>query len=451
MPSCAAVVLAAGAGTRMRSALPKVLHPLAGRPMLEYPLAALKKAGASRLVAVVGHGAEAVKRALPAGVDWAPQEKPRGTGHALACARAALGSFRGTLLVAGGDGPLLRAATLKALLRAHRARRHAATVLAAVPDDPSGYGRVLRDPRGGLAAIVEEREASPAQRALREVNAGVYCFESPLIWKALSALKPDNSKGEYYLTDVLAWLKAQGHSCGVQACPDPQEALGVNNRVELARAEAILRGRVNRRWMEAGVTLVDPSSTYIDDTVFIGADTVVRPFTFLEGNTRVGPRCQIGPFTEVRDSVVGPECRVLRSVVEGSRLAAGARVGPWSRLRPGTVVGRDAHLGNFCEFKNARLGPGVKANHLSYLGDATVGGGSNLGAGTITANYDGKAKHPTRLGRSSFTGSGTVLVAPVNMGNRARTGAGAVVLAGRDLPDGSLAVGVPARILKKRS
>lgn len=449
MAGCAGVILAAGKGTRMRSSLPKVLHRVAGRPLIHYPLAALQAAGASPLVAVLGHGAEEVRKSLDSGVKVALQTRQLGTGHALASARKALKNFSGTVVVAGGDGPLLTARSIKALLTQHRSRRNAATVMTAQLTDPTGYGRILRDRQGSLVGILEHKEASPRQLAIREVNSGVYCFEAPLIWEVLSTLDSGNSKGEYYLTDALAALRYQGQRCGTWTCPDADEILGVNNRRELAQAEKLVRRRINGRLMDSGVTMVDPDTVYVEDSVKIGQDTVIQPFSFLSGNTKVGRGCKVGPLARLTDSVLEDGCQVVQSVVTGSRIGRNATIGPWSHLRPGTVVGSDAHLGNFCEFKKTTLGRGVRAAHLSYLGDTTIGPDANIGAGTITANYDGKNKFATVIGAGAFTGSGTVLVAPVKMGKNSRTGAGAIVLAGKDVPDGAVAVGIPARILKK--
>jgi bifunctional UDP-N-acetylglucosamine pyrophosphorylase/glucosamine-1-phosphate N-acetyltransferase len=434
----------------MRSKLPKVLHLAAGRPLVSYPLAALQGAGANPVVVVVGHGAEAVRQSLPQGVRTAVQDKQLGTGHALASARKALGNFRGTVLVAGGDTPLLTAATLKTLLATHRRGKHAATVLTARLENPFGYGRILRGRGGELLGIVEQKDASELQRRIDEVNAGVYCFEAPLIWEALADLGQDNAKGEYYLTDALSWFRFKGLSCGAVPCQDAAEILGVNTRVELAEAEAQLRRRINARLMESGVTLVDPASTFIDEGVKVGQDSVIHPFSFLTGQTSVGQDCVIGPMARLQDSRVAEGAQVVQSVVESSTVGAGAKIGPWARLRPGSDVGAEGHVGNFTELKKTKLGRGAKANHLSYLGDATIGAGANIGAGTITANYDGKNKFPTVIGEGAFTGSGTVLVAPVKMGKKSKTGAGAIVLAGKDVPDHRLAVGMPARILGKK-
>jgi bifunctional UDP-N-acetylglucosamine pyrophosphorylase/glucosamine-1-phosphate N-acetyltransferase len=444
----ATVVLAAGEGTRMKSRLPKVLHPAAGVPMLHRVFAALKAAGAARQAVVVGHGAELVQASLPMGVSAVLQPKRLGTGHAVRCAEEALKGFRGTVLVAAGDSPLLTAATLKELIRRHHAARAAATVLTAVLPDGGAYGRIVRGTDGRLEAIVEAKDATPAQRGIREVNSGLYCFEAGPLWKALRAVKPSNAQGEYYLTDVIALLLKAGHHAAAWACPDPDEVRGVNNREELAWASARLRRRKLSALMAEGVTVTDPDNTFIDDTVKVGRDSVIEPYTFLQGATVVGEGCVVGPFSRVLDSRLEGGSVVLQSVVEGSVVGPQAKIGPWSRLRPGSRVGKGAKIGNFVELKKAVLAEGVKAGHLSYLGDVTVGAEANIGCGTITANYDGKAKHATVIGAGAFTGSGTVLVAPVKMGRNSRTGAGAVVLKGRDVRDHQTVAGVPARPLK---
>jgi bifunctional UDP-N-acetylglucosamine pyrophosphorylase/glucosamine-1-phosphate N-acetyltransferase len=412
-------------------------------------LDAVRGAGCRQRVVVVGHGADQVKAALPQDCVPALQAQRRGTGHAVLCARPALKSFKGTLLVAGGDSPLLSAKVLRGLARHHAASKASATVMSAVLPQGGAYGRILRGPSGALERIVEARDASPAELAVREVNSGVYCFEAPALWKALEKVRPSNAQGEYYLTDVLALLLQSGQKVAAWACPDADAMRGVNDRAELAWAAALLRQRKAAELMAAGVTLVDPASTHIDSQVRVGRDTVILPYCFLEGSTVVGQGCRVGPFSRIKDSRLEDACVVEQSVLEGARVASGASVGPWTRLRPGSRVGRNSHLGNFVEVKNSALGEGVKAGHLSYLGDATVGAGSNIGCGTITANYDGKSKHRTILGAGAFTGSGTVLVAPVRMGARSRTGAGAVVLKGRTVAAGQTVVGVPARPLKR--
>jgi bifunctional UDP-N-acetylglucosamine pyrophosphorylase/glucosamine-1-phosphate N-acetyltransferase len=445
----AAVVLAAGEGKRMRSSLPKVLHIAAGKTLLQHVLDAVRGAGCARRVVVVGHGAGQVKAILPADCVPALQAQRRGTGHALLCARAALKDWKGTLLVVGGDSPLLSAAILRGLARHHAAARAAATVMSARLEQGGAYGRIVRDAKGALSRIVEARDASPAQRAICEVNSGVYCFEAAALWRALARVRPANAQGEYYLTDVLALLVKAGDKVAVWASPDADAMRGVNDRAELAWAAGRLRQRKAQALMAAGVTLTDPANTHIDAQVKVGRDSVILPYCFLEGATVVGRGCTVGPFSRVKDSRLADGCRVEQSVLEGARVQAGAKVGPWTRLRPGSKVGPGSRLGNFVELKNSVLAAGVKAGHLSYLGDAQVGAGSNIGCGTITANYDGKDKHRTILGAGVFTGSGTVLVAPVRLGAHSKTGAGAVVLKGHAVAAGQTVVGVPAHPLKR--
>jgi bifunctional UDP-N-acetylglucosamine pyrophosphorylase/glucosamine-1-phosphate N-acetyltransferase len=447
----AAVVLAAGEGTRMRSSIPKVLHQAAGQSLLMHVLDAAAGAGCKERVVVVGHGAEQVRAALPAGCVAALQAKRRGTGHAVLCARPALKHWKGTLLVAGGDSPLLSAQVLKGLARHHAASKASATVMSAVLPQGGAYGRILRGPSGELERIAEARDASAAELAVREVNSGVYCFEAPALWKALEKVRPSNAQGEYYLTDALALLIQAGHKVAVWACPDADAMRGVNDRAELAWAAALLWQRKAQALMASGVTIVDPASTRIDAQVRVGRDSIILPYCFLEGATVVGQGCRVGPFSRIKDSRLADACQVEQSVLDQAQVGAGAMVGPWTRLRPGAKVGRGCRLGNFVEVKNSVLAEGVKAGHLSYLGDAQVGAGSNIGCGTITANYDGRQKHRTILGAGVFTGSGTVLVAPARMGAKSSTGAGAVVLKGRTVAAGQTVVGVPARPLKRGS
>lgn len=409
----AVVVLAAGQGVRMKSDLPKVLHDCCGRPLLGHVLEAAAVLRPDALVVVVGHGAAAVRAAFPdRGITWVEQTERRGTGHALAQAAPALRSFRGRLFVLCGDAPLVRGETLEALAAASAGRL--ATVLTCRVDDPSGYGRILRRPDGDLERIVEHRDATPEQRAIREVNSGGYCFEAPAVFDAVRQLKPDNAQGEYYLTDVLPLLMASGR-VGAFTAPDPSEVLGVNSRRDLAVAGAHMRARILERHMAAGVTFTAPDLTWVECGVDIGADTVIEPFTVLRSGVRIGRHCEVGPFCQ---------------------------------LRAGTVLEDHAEVGNFVEVKKSRLGSHSKAKHLSYLGDATIGARVNIGAGTITANYDGVNKHPTVIEDGASTGSHTVLVAPSTLKRGAKTGAGAVVTR-RTVPAGETWVGVPAKALGK--
>lgn len=451
MPALSAIILAAGEGTRMKSRLPKVLHRLAGRPLLEWVLEAARRAGAQRRWVVLGHKADEVKPALPEGVRSTLQAKRLGTGHAVLTVKSALGRTPGDVLVLCGDAPLITPRTLKRLVAEHRRARAAATVLTAELDAPFGYGRIVRDARtGNVAAIVEEKDATPAQRALREVNSGAYCFSLSLLWRALARVGNANRKGEYYLTDVVALLAGSGRPVRTVRVDDPAEILGVNSRRELAAAEAAVNRRTLAALMDAGVTIVDPSATWIEPTVRIGQDTVIWPGTRLTGSTVVGRDCRLGPGAQIADSRLGAGVRVRLSELEHCRVADLVRIGPYSHVRSGTVLERGAYVGNFAELNRSRLGRGAKAGHVSYLGDASVGAAANIGAGTITANYDGRAKHPTRIGAGAFIGSGTVIVAPSRVGRNALTGAGAVLKHHSDIPAGMVAVGVPARVIKKR-
>jgi bifunctional UDP-N-acetylglucosamine pyrophosphorylase/glucosamine-1-phosphate N-acetyltransferase len=443
MTEWVAVVLAAGLGRRMRSKLPKVLHPLAGRPMASYAVDAVRGAGLERCIVVVGHGADDVRRALGDSPTYARQEELLGTGHALAQAKGPAGNARHVLSI-NADLPLVSSASVAELMRHHVESGADLTLLTANVEDLGGFGRVCRDGDGRVMAIVEEADATGEEG--NEVNVGVYCFRAEWLWPRLKAL-PRSNNGEFYLTELLPMAVREGATRAALPAADPAEAVTVNDRVHLARVEGVLRERIRRRHMLAGVTLVDPCTVYIDADVAIGQDTVIRPNTTLAGRTRVGPDCVLGPDSLLVDAEIGAGCRVVSSVIEGSVLEDGVEVGPFSHLRPGSHVGRRAHVGNFAELKNARLGPNTKVGHFSYVGDAQVGEDVNIGAGTITCNFDGARKHRTVIGDRAFIGSDTMLVAPVRVGEGAATGAGAVV--NRDVPADHIAVGVPARMLAK--
>jgi bifunctional UDP-N-acetylglucosamine pyrophosphorylase/glucosamine-1-phosphate N-acetyltransferase len=443
------VVLAAGQGTRMRSDLPKVLHRLAGRPMIGYVIDAARALDPRRLVAVVGYGAEQVRAALGDEVSTVVQAEQLGTGHAVWQARDSVAGQAKTVLVLYGDTPLIQPATLRAMIDQHLAKEAAVTLLTFRPDNPAGYGRVVREAMGGMAgrvvAVVEERDATPEQRAIGEVNSGILCFRDEWLWPNLARLSAAGQAGsEVYLTDLVAMARQQGQPVAGVPVPGALEVIGLDNRLKLAQAEGEVRRRINEQWMMAGVTLVDPSVTYIDAGVEIGPDTVIWPNTLLQGRTRIGRGCTLGPGAVVRDSILADGCRVELSVLEGATMDEGSEVGPFGHLRNGAHLGPRVHMGNFGEVKNSYLGPGAKMGHFSYLGDATVGAGANIGAGTITCNYDGQNKHPTTIGQGAFIGSDTMLVAPVTVGDGAKTGAGSVVT--HDVPAGSVAYGVPARI-----
>jgi bifunctional UDP-N-acetylglucosamine pyrophosphorylase/glucosamine-1-phosphate N-acetyltransferase len=440
MNNVVAVVLAAGKGTRMKSELAKVLHRLMGRPLLAYPLDSCREAGVGRIVAVVGHQAEDVRAALGGpGVDFALQAEQRGTGHAVSCARGALAGSEGTALILYGDVPLVRPETLTGLVAAHRRGGALVTVLAMEPDDPTGYGRLVRDGEGRLLRIVEQGDASAVERAVREVNTGTYAVELPWLWGALDGLGRDNSQGEQYLTDIVAVAAREGRA-GSLLLEDPEEVMGINSRVHLAEAAAVLRRRINRAWMEAGVTIEDPASTWIEPGVNLDADVVVGPGCRLAGATRVATGARIDQGVVAVDTEISADAHVKPyCVLTEARVGPGAQVGPFAQLRPGAVLDEDARVGNFVEMKKSTLGPGSKANHLTYLGDTVVGAGANIGAGTITCNYDGVHKHKTEIGDKAFIGSNASLVAPVAIGSGATVAAGSTITG--DVPKEALGVG----------
>lgn len=446
--SLACVILAAGQGTRMKSELPKVLHPLAGRPMVHYPLQAAAPLGPEPVVVVIDPEGEAIRRALGQGCRYALQTEPLGTGHALLQAREAVGQRADPILVLYGADPLFTTETLQRLVEAHRSEGAVMTLTTAVFPEPPPYGRVLRDEQGKIVGLVEEWETSPEQRDIREVACGALCFSADWLWPALERLEPSPAKGEIYLTGLAALAVDEGAPLATFVLPDWREGLGVNDRADLARVQAVLWERIRARHQTAGVTLLDPQSIYIDDSVRIGQDTVVYPGSYLEGDTEIGRGCRIGPQTVVRSSRVGPGCVLEASWLEEAQLDHDVRVGPFSHLRPGARVGAHSSLGNYAEVKNSVLGERVHVGHFSYIGDAEVGEGVNIGAGTITCNYDGVRKNRTVIERGAFIGSDTLLVAPVRVGAEAVTGAGSVVT--RDVPPGSTAVGVPARIIRRQ-
>ena len=426
----------------MRSSLPKVLHPLAGRPMVRYVVDAAREAGFRRCVVVIGPGADAVRAALGDDIDYVAQPEPLGTGHAVAQAEQAAGGA-GQLLVLNGDVPLVTAETLSRLARAHEEQAADLTFLTAQVEEVGEYGRVQRDGQGQVTGVVEAAELDRLTEGPAEINAGQYCFRAHWLWPRLAAI-PTAGDGESYLTSLISVAVEEGAALLPVPAVDPDEVRGINDRAQLAQAEAILRGRINRRHLLAGVSLADPAATYIDAGVAIGRDTMIEPNTHLRGATTVGERCHLGPNTVLRDAAVGDRCRIVASTVEGATMETEVEVGPYSHLRPGAYLCAGVHVGNFAEVKDARLGRGVKMGHFSYIGDADVGDEANIGAGTITCNFDGLAKHRTVIGRGAFLGSNTMLVAPVTVGDGARTGAGSVVT--QDVPPGALAIGAPARI-----
>ena len=435
------VILAAGKGTRMKSVHPKVLHPLAGRPLIEHVLRTIDKLGVTSTVVVIGHGADEVRARLahrPA-LQFVVQSPQLGTGHALLQAAPMLAGKTGTVLLLYADVPLLQASTLKRLLDTHAASRASATVLTTIAQDPYGLGRIVRDDAGSITRIVEERDASVAERAIREINSGIYALSLGPLFEALEGLATDNAQGEYYLTDLVAAYRRKQLKVETMVLDTPDELRGVNSRVDLSDLARLLRARKNRALQLDGVTLDDPEVTYIEDDVVVGMDTVIGPGVILEGRTTIGARCRLHAGVRVTDATIGDDVTILdRSIVVQSTVGNGASVGPFAHLRPDTALGEHARVGNFVELKKTTLGPHSKANHLAYLGDATIGEHVNVGAGTITCNYDGVHKNKTILEDGVFIGSDTQLIAPVRVGKGAYVAAGSSIT--DDVPADALAI-----------
>ncbi|PRW63767.1 bifunctional UDP-N-acetylglucosamine diphosphorylase/glucosamine-1-phosphate N-acetyltransferase GlmU [Actinopolyspora mortivallis] len=438
------LVLAAGEGTRMKSATPKVLHRIAGRPLLEHAVRAAAGVAPDELSVVIGHGGQAVgehltrlRSELDREITPVVQHEQLGTGHAVRCATEQRRP-RGTVLVTYGDIPLLDAETLGSLLREHRRRGDAVTVLTAVVEDPHGYGRILRDHEGEVTAIVEQKDATPEQAAVPEINSGVYAFDAEFLTEALRLLSTDNSQGELYLTDVIEIARQRGRGTGALVCADNWLVEGVNDRVQLASVAAEYNRRLLRHWMREGVTVTDPSSVWVDGGVTLGRDVVLEPNVQLRGHTSVAEGAQVGPDTTLTDCVVATGARVVRTHGENAEVAPHASVGPFAYLRSGTRVGAEGKVGTFVEAKNAEIGAGSKVPHLSYVGDATIGEHSNIGAATVFVNYDGVAKHHTVIGSHARTGADNMFVAPVRVEDGAYTAAGSVIT--EDVPPGAMAV-----------
>jgi bifunctional UDP-N-acetylglucosamine pyrophosphorylase/glucosamine-1-phosphate N-acetyltransferase len=449
------VVLAAGEGTRMRSSTPKVLHPIAGRPLVEHAVRAAAGLDPDHLVVVVGHGRAAVTShleglttALDRKVTTAVQAEQKGTGHAVSCGLAELpGVVTGTVLVTYGDVPLLETATLTALLEAHASSGDAVTVLTAVVADPTGYGRIVRDESGAVVSIVEHKDASTSELEITEINSGIYAFDAAVLVDGLSRLDSKNAQGELYLTDVLGIARSDGRGVGALVCADVWQVEGVNDRLQLSRLGAELNRRLTEQWMRAGVTMVDPASVWLDAGVTLARDVVIEPSVQLRGSTSVGEGAIIGPDTTLTNVTVAEGAKVIRTHGSDSAIGAGASVGPFAYLRPGTSLGDSGKIGTFVEVKNSEIGTGTKIPHLSYVGDATIGEYSNIGAASVFVNYDGVSKHRTIVGSHVRTGSDNMFVAPVTVGDGAYSGAGTVIR--RDVPPGALAVsGGPQRNLE---
>ncbi|MDA5108893.1 bifunctional UDP-N-acetylglucosamine diphosphorylase/glucosamine-1-phosphate N-acetyltransferase GlmU [Brevibacillus thermoruber] len=433
-----AVVLAAGQGTRMKSKLYKVLHPVCGKPMVQHVVDTLASMRVEDVIVVVGHGADAVRSTLGERVTYALQKEQLGTAHAVQQAVPFLQAKEGTTFILYGDVPLLSEETLTALLRYHEEQQAAATVLTAVVPDPTGYGRIVRSETGEVLRIVEHKDATPEERAIREINTGIYCFDNQKLLKALAQVKNDNAQGEYYVTDCIGILRQAGEKVAAFEAVDPDETMGVNDRAQLAEAEAYMRRRIAVRHMKNGVTIVDPASTYIEADVVIGADTVIQPGTFLRAGTTIGADCVIGPQADLTNVQVADRVTISYSVMVDARVEADSTVGPFAYVRPGTEIGPHVKIGDFVELKNAKIGKGTKVPHLSYVGDAEIGEGVNIGCGTITVNYDGAVKHKTVVMDGSFIGCNTNLVAPVTVGQNAYVAAGSTIT--QDVPDEALAI-----------
>lgn len=444
------VILAAGLGTRMKSKRAKVLHRAGGLTLVEHVAnAALGITSPDRVVVVVGHQADEVIATLePKGVRFAKQTEQKGTGHAVMMCRDALEGDSGLVMVLYGDCPLLSADTLERLRCAQERSDAAATLITTRLDDPTGYGRVLLDEGGNVRAIVEQKAATTEQLAVRLINSGIYCFRSELLWRYVGEIRPDNPACEYYLTDLAEILNRAGHRVAALEIDNPQELLGINTRIELAEVDRILRERKARELMAGGVTIEKPETVVIDAPVRIGIDTIIEPFTRITGDTVIGEDCRIGAGSVIANSRLADRVEVAPyTSIADSRIETGARVGPYARLRMGAQVEREAHIGNFVELKKTRLGACAKASHLAYLGDADIGAGVNIGAGTITCNYDGVRKHPTKIGEGAFVGSNSTLVAPVEVGANSYIGAGSVVT--EPVPPEALALGRARQVVKE--
>lgn len=431
------LILAAGKGTRMKSKMPKVLHKVGGKPMLQHVIDAAKKAGSVREVAVIGSGAELVKRNI-SGVEFVLQEEQLGTGHAVLAAKENFVGSEGTLLILCGDTPLLTSELLKDFVAAHESSDCAATVMTAKMPDATGYGRIVYAADGSLQKIVEDKDATDDEKKILEVNAGVYCFDVQKLFDALDKVGNENAQGEYYLPDVLPILKDAGEKIGTFTAPYCMETIGINNRTQLAAADKALRMRKEQELMEAGVTIIDPNTTFIDSNVQIGQDTIIYPNTYIEGATVIGEDCEIGPNVRFNDMKVGNKVKVQFSYCHEAEILDGVTMGPYVHIRPGTTIGNNVKIGNFVEVKNSNVGEGSKLPHLQYIGDSDVGAGVNIGCGTVTCNYDGKKKYRTIIENNAFIGCNTNLVAPVKVGEGAYIGAGSTIT--KEVPKNNLAI-----------
>ncbi|MER0465437.1 bifunctional UDP-N-acetylglucosamine diphosphorylase/glucosamine-1-phosphate N-acetyltransferase GlmU [Bacillus cabrialesii subsp. cabrialesii] len=433
-----AVVLAAGQGTRMKSKLYKVLHPVCGKPMVEHVVDEALKLSLSKLVTIVGHGAEDVKKQLGDKSEYALQAEQLGTAHAVKQAQPFLAAEKGVTIVICGDTPLLTAETMEQMLKEHTQREAKATILTAVAEDPTGYGRIIRGENGAVQKIVEHKDASEEERLVTEINTGTYCFDNEALFRAIDQVSNDNAQGEYYLPDVIEILKNEGETVAAYQTGNFQETLGVNDRVALSQAEQFMKERINKRHMQNGVTLIDPMNTYISPDAVIGSDTVIYPGTVIKGEVQIGEDTIIGPHTEVMNSSIGSRTVIKQSVVNHSKVGNDVNIGPFAHIRPDSVIGNEVKIGNFVEIKKTQFGDRSKASHLSYVGDAEVGTDVNLGCGSITVNYDGKNKYLTKIEDGAFIGCNSNLVAPVTVGEGAYVAAGSTVT--EDVPGKALAI-----------
>lgn len=438
MSELAAIILAAGKGTRMKSKLPKVLHKLSGKPMLEHVLEAADEAGADDKIVIVGFGSEKVTEFLGTRARVAVQGEQLGTGHAVLQARDLLGDTQGTALILCGDTPLLEGAELKKFYETHLKSGAGVSVLTAEAPDPFGYGRILRDEAGQVTGIVEEKDATPEQRKITEINTGIYCVEMPLLFDLLVNLKNDNAQGEYYLTDILAECLERGRKVAGIKTGDFDMVMGINSRRQLAVAQKVMNARIVGKLMDEGVTVMDPDSTFVEKGVKVGRDTVLYPFTWLEGETEIGEDCEVGPQVRFTNVKVGSDTHIQFVYAHDCQVGNGVHMGPFDHLRPNTVIGDKVKMGNFVEVKNSNVGVGTKLPHLQYIGDSDIGSGVNMGCGTITVNYDGKVKHRTVIEDDAFVGCNSNLVAPVTIGKGSYIAAGSTIT--KDVPENALGV-----------
>ncbi|PAB01494.1 bifunctional UDP-N-acetylglucosamine diphosphorylase/glucosamine-1-phosphate N-acetyltransferase GlmU [Enterococcus canintestini] len=441
------IILAAGKGTRMKSKLYKVLHPVCGKPMVEHIMNRVEETNPQEIITIVGHGAEMVKDQLGDRSEYALQAEQLGTGHAVMQAAQFLEGKKGTTLVISGDTPLLTAETLNNLFEYHQGKNASATILTAQAPNPTGYGRIIRDHVGIVEKIVEQKDASLEEARVKEINTGTYCFDNELLFDALGKLNTDNAQGEYYLTDIIEILKSEGKIVAAYQTEDFDESLGVNDRVALAEANRIMRNRINHQHMVNGVSFINPEATYIDAGVEIGAETVIEPGVYLKGKTVIGSECVITSGSEIVDSTIGDHVIVKSSCIEESLVHDNVDIGPFAHLRPKAEIKATAHIGNFVEVKNAQVGEGTKVGHLTYVGDATLGKEINVGCGVVFVNYDGKNKHHTNVGDNAFIGSASNLVAPVNVGEGAFIAAGSTI--NQDVPKDAMGIARARQVNKE--